>query len=35
MDKYTKFVLTIIAVGILALNVQLFKDDIIKLKKKL
>ena len=29
MDKYTKFVLTIIAVGILALNVQLFKDDII------
>ncbi len=29
MDKYTKFVLTIIAVGILALNVQLFKDDIM------
>jgi hypothetical protein len=29
MDKYTKFVLTIIAFGILALNIQLFKNDII------
>jgi hypothetical protein len=29
MDKYTKFVLTIIAVGIITLNIQLFKDDII------
>tara|TARA_Y100000768_G_scaffold318184_1_gene253556 strand:- start:608 stop:868 length:261 start_codon:yes stop_codon:yes gene_type:complete len=29
MDKYTKFILTIIAVGIMVLNIQLFKDDII------
>ena len=29
MDKYTKFILTVIAVGMLTLNVQLFKDDII------
>tara|TARA_B100000575_G_C22693681_1_gene420254 strand:+ start:331 stop:546 length:216 start_codon:yes stop_codon:yes gene_type:complete len=29
MDKYTKFILTVIAVGILSLNIQLFKDDII------
>jgi len=28
MDKYTKFILTVIAIGILTLNVQLFKDDI-------
>ena len=28
MDRYTKFILTVIAVGILTLNVQLFKDDI-------
>ena len=29
MDKYTKFILTIIAVGLMVLNIQLFKDDII------
>ena len=29
MDKYTKFILTLIAVGIFSINVQLFKDDII------
>jgi len=29
MDKYTKFILTIIAVGILGLNFHLFKDGII------
>ena len=29
MDKYTKFILTLIAVGILGLNVHLFKDEII------
>jgi hypothetical protein len=29
MDKYTKFILTVIAVGILGLNVHLFKDEII------
>ena len=29
MDRYTKFILTIIASGILTLNVQLFKDDVI------
>ena len=29
MDKYTKCILTIIAIGIIGLNVQLFKDDII------
>ena len=29
MDKYTKFILTIIAVGIIGVNVQLFKNDII------
>ncbi len=28
MDRYTKFILTVIALGILTLNVQLFKDDI-------
>ena len=28
MDKYTKFILTVIALGILTLNFQLFKDDI-------
>ena len=29
MDKYTKFILTIIAAGIISLNVQLFNEDII------
>ena len=29
MDKYTKLILTIIAVGIIGINVQLFKDDLI------
>ena len=29
MDKYTKFILTIIAVGILGVNFHLFKDGII------
>ena len=29
MDKYTKFILTIIAVGILGINFHLFKDGII------
>ena len=28
MDKYTKFILTIIAVGVLGLNYHLIKDDI-------
>ena len=29
MDKYTKFILTVIAVGILGLNYHLFSGDII------
>jgi len=29
MDKYTKFILSIIAVGIIGLNYQLFAGDII------
>jgi hypothetical protein len=29
MDKYMKFVLTIIAVGIIGINFQLFSGDII------
>ena len=29
MDEYTKFILTVIAVGIVSLNVQLFNGDII------
>jgi len=29
MDKYTKFVLTLIAVGVLGLNYHLFKGEII------
>ena len=29
MDKYTKFILTVIAVGILGLNIHFFKDEII------
>ena len=29
MDKYTKFILTIIAVGILGLNYHLFKGEIV------
>ena len=28
MDKYTKFILTMIAVGILGLNYHLFKNEI-------
>jgi hypothetical protein len=30
IDRYTKVVLTIIAVGIIGLNVHFFKDDFIK-----
>mgnify|MGYP006950236613 CR=1 FL=1 len=29
MDKYTKFILTVIAVGIIGLNIHFFKDEII------
>jgi hypothetical protein len=29
MDRYTKFILTIIAVGILGLNYHLFKGEIV------
>ena len=29
MDKYTKFILTMIAVGIIGINLQLFGGDII------
>ncbi len=29
MDKYTKFILSVIAVGIIGINVQLFKGEII------
>ena len=29
MDKYTKFILTTIAVGVLGLNYHMFKGDII------
>ena len=29
MDKYSKFILTIIAVGIIGINFQLFGGDII------
>ena len=29
MDKYTKFILTLIAVGIIGINFQLFGGDII------
>ena len=29
MDRYTKFILTIIAVGIIGINFQLFGGDII------
>ena len=29
MDKYTKFILTIIAVGIIGINFQLFNEGII------
>ena len=29
MDKYTKSILTILTVGIIILNVQLFKDSLI------
>jgi len=29
MDKYTKFILTIIAVGIIGLNYHLFKGEIV------
>ena len=30
IDRYTKVVLTIIAVGVIGLNVHFFKDDFIK-----
>ena len=30
IDKYSKFILTLIAVGILGINFHLFKGDIIK-----
>ena len=33
MDKYTKFILTMIAVGILGLNYHLFSGDIISSAK--
>ena len=29
MDKYTKFILTIIAVGVIGLNFHLFKFDLV------
>jgi len=29
MDSYTKFILTVIAVGVVGLNYHLFKNDII------
>jgi hypothetical protein len=29
MDRYKKFILTIIAVGIIGINIQLFKNDIV------
>ena len=29
MDKYAKFILTVIAVGIIGINFHLFKDEII------
>ena len=29
MDKYTKFILSVIAVGIIGINLQLFKGEII------
>ena len=29
MDKYTKFILTIIAIGVIGINVHFFKDDLI------
>ena len=29
MDKYIKFILTVIAVGIIGINFHLFKDEII------
>ena len=29
MDKYTKFILTVIAVGIIGLNIHFLKDEII------
>ena len=32
IDKYTKFILTLIAVGILGLNFHLFKGDIVKIE---
>jgi len=33
MDKYTKFILTMIAVGIIGINFQLFGGDIISKAK--
>ena len=29
MDRYKKFILTVIAVGIIGINIQLFKNDIV------
>ena len=29
MDKYTKFILTVIAVGVIGLNIHFFKDVVI------
>ena len=29
MDKYTKFILTVIAVGVIGLNIHFFKDGLI------
>lgn len=29
MDKYTKFILTVIAIGVLGLNFHLFKSEMI------
>ena len=29
MDRYTKLVLTIIAVGLIGVNIQLFKNEIV------
>ena len=29
MDRYTKFILTVIAVGVIGLNIHFFKDEII------
>ena len=33
MDKYTKFILTVIAIGMIGLNIHFFKDDLISSAK--